>query len=77
MDSSTGSTAIKMITGDWRLIQQALEEKLNTNMSINLETVDEDEAASICEDIDRIEGILNHLTIALDDTRNHQQAIAS
>lgn len=72
MDRSTGSTEIQMITGDWRLIQQALEEKLSANMSIDLESVDEDEAASICEDIDRIEGILNHLSIALDDTHNHQ-----
>lgn len=76
MDSSTGSKTIQMITGDWRLIQQALEEKLTVNMSIDLEAVDEDEAASICEDIDRIEGILNHLAIALDDTHNPNEAIA-
>ena len=53
--------SIPMIMGDWKLIIEALEEKLSANMAIDLESVDEDGAADICEDIDRIEGLLGYL----------------
>lgn len=53
--------SIPMIMGDWRLTIEALEEKLSKNMAVDIDSVDEDEAADICEDIDRIEGILSYL----------------
>ncbi len=60
MDKLDG-LSIPMIMGDWRLIIEALEEKLSVNMATNLELVDEDKAAEICEDIDRIEGVVSYL----------------
>ncbi|NMM42764.1 hypothetical protein NDQ71_24285 (plasmid) [Pseudoalteromonas sp. KG3] len=53
--------SIPMIMGDWRLIIEALEEKLQKNIAIDLDTVSEDEAADICEDIDRVEGVLAYV----------------
>lgn len=53
--------SIPMIMGDWRLTIEALEEKLSKNMAVDIDSVDEDEAADICEDIDCIEGILSYL----------------
>ena len=53
--------SIPMIMGDWRLVIEALEEKLSINMAVDLESVGEDKAADICEDIDRMEGILSYL----------------
>ncbi|WP_166840333.1 hypothetical protein [Rheinheimera pleomorphica] len=53
--------AIPMIKGDWRLVIEALEQRLASNLSIDLDSVDEDEAAEISEDIDRLEGILGYL----------------
>ena len=60
MDKLDG-LAVPMIMGDWRLTILALEEKLSANMAIDLDSVEEDDAADICEDIDRIEGILSYL----------------
>jgi hypothetical protein len=60
MDKLDGFS-IPMIMGDWKLIIEALEEKLSTNVAIDLETVDEDKAADICEDMDKIEGVLGYL----------------
>lgn len=60
MDKLDG-LAIPMIMGDWRLTILALEEKLSSNMAIDLDTVDEDSAAEISEDIDRLEGIISYL----------------
>ncbi len=53
--------SIPMIMGDWRLIIEALEEKHAKNIAVDLESVSEDEAAEICEDIDKIEGLLSYL----------------
>lgn len=53
--------SIPMIMGDWKLIIVTLEEKLSENISVDLKSVDEDKAAEICEDIDRIEGVLGYL----------------
>ena len=53
--------SIPMIMGDWRLIIEALEEKHAKNIAIDLDSVSEDEAAEICEDIDKIEGVLAYL----------------
>lgn len=60
MDKLDG-LSIPMIMGDWKLIIEALEEKLSANMAVVLELIDEDQAADICEDIDRIEGVLGYL----------------
>lgn len=60
MDKLDG-LSIPLIMGDWRLIIEALEEKLSVNMSVDLESIGEDKAAEICEDIDRIEGIISYL----------------
>ena len=62
MDKLDG-LSIPMIMGDWRIIIEALEDKLSTNMTVDLESVEEDEAAEICEDIDRIEGVLSYLRV--------------
>ena len=53
--------SIPMIMGDWRITIQALEQQLSLKTSIDLDMVDEDEAADICEDIDKIEGVLGYL----------------
>lgn len=53
--------AVPMIMGDWRLTIIALEEKLATNLKIDLDSLDDDEAADIAEDIDRLEGIITYL----------------
>lgn len=53
--------SIPMIMGDWKLIIETLEEKLSVNMAIDLESIAEDDAANVCEDIDRIEGVLGYL----------------
>ncbi len=55
------SLSIPMIMRDWKFIIKNLEEKLSANMAVDLESVDEDESADICEDIDRIEGVLGYL----------------
>ncbi len=60
MDKLDG-LAISMIMGDWRLTILALEEKLASNMAIDLDAVEEDSAAEISEDIDRLEGIISYL----------------
>lgn len=57
------SLAIPMIMGDWRLTILALQEKLASNMAVDLNSIDEDEAADISEDIDRLEGVINYLKI--------------
>ncbi len=59
--------AIPMIMGDWRLTILALEEKLALNMAIDLDSVEEDDAAEISEDIDRLEGIIGYLKMEFDD----------
>jgi hypothetical protein len=60
MDKLDG-LSIPMIMGDWRLTIEALEEKLSKNMAIDIDSLNEDEAANICEDIDRLEGLLSYL----------------
>ncbi|GAA6169668.1 hypothetical protein [Sessilibacter corallicola] len=53
--------SIPMIMGDWKLIIETLEEKLAKNTSVNLDDVSEDEAAEICEEMDKLEGLLVYL----------------
>ncbi len=60
MDKLDG-LSLPMIMGDWRLVIEALEEKISSNLAIDLETVGEDDAAEICEETDRMEGIINYL----------------
>jgi len=60
MDKLDG-LAIPMIMGDWKLIITALEDKLAANLAIELDSVEEDDAAKICEDIDRLEGVIGYL----------------
>ncbi len=62
MDKLDG-LSLPMIMGDWRLVITALEEKISTNIAIDLESVGEDEAAEICEETDRLEGIVGYLKI--------------
>lgn len=53
--------AIPMIMGDWRLVIESLEQRLASNLSIDLDEIDEDEAAELSEDIDRLEGVIGYL----------------
>ncbi|MEC8010998.1 MAG: hypothetical protein VX185_09560 [Pseudomonadota bacterium] len=54
--------AIPMIMGDLKLVIEALEEKYAKNLAIDLESIDdEDEVAQICEDMDKLEGLLAYL----------------
>ncbi len=53
--------SIPMIMGDWKLVIEALEEKLAKNTSVNLDDVSEDEAAELCEEMDKLEGLLVYL----------------
>ncbi len=53
--------SIPMIMGGWKLIIEALEEKLAKNTSVNLNDVSEDEVAEICEEMDKLEGLLVYL----------------
>lgn len=53
--------SIPMIMGDWKLVIEALEEKLARNTSVNLDDVSEDEAAELCEEMDKLEGLLVYL----------------
>lgn len=53
--------SIPMIMSDWKLIIEAVEEKLAKNTSVNLNDVSEDEAAEICEEMDKLEGLLVYL----------------
>ncbi|MCE2029826.1 hypothetical protein [Sessilibacter corallicola] len=53
--------SIPMIMGDWKLIIETLEEKLAKNTSVNLDDVSEDEAAEICEEMDKLEVLLVYL----------------
>ncbi|WP_158780757.1 hypothetical protein [Pantoea sp. BAV 3049] len=58
----TDSLSLPMIMGDWKLIILALQEKLNANTAIDMDDVDDDEAAALCEEMDKLEGLLNYLT---------------
>jgi flagellin-specific chaperone FliS len=60
MDKLDG-LAIPMILGDWRLTILALEEKLATSLAIDMDSLEENDAADISEDIDRLEGIISYL----------------
>jgi hypothetical protein len=53
--------AIPMIMGDWRLVIESLEQRLASNLSIDMDEIDEDEAADLSEDIDRLEGVIGYL----------------
>lgn len=58
------SLSIPMIMGDWMLVIEAVKMKLAQYKDMDINKLNEDEAAEICEDIDRLEGILAHLKIA-------------
>jgi hypothetical protein len=53
--------AIPMILGDWRLVIRALEDKLAASLALDLGSLDDDTAAEISEDIDRLTGLLQYL----------------
>lgn len=55
------SLSVPMIMGDWRITIQALEQQLSIKTAVDLDSIDEDDAAEICEDIDKIEGVLGYL----------------
>lgn len=61
MDKSD-SLSLPMIMGDWKLVIQAVQEKLAANSAVELGELDDDEAAALCEEMDKLEGVLNYLT---------------
>jgi hypothetical protein len=73
-----GTNSIKMITKDWRLIERILRDKYKEISDFDLESIGEDEAADMCEEMDQINNILIQLSAELGEQQvRQQQAIAS
>ena len=73
-----GTNSVKMITKDWRLIERVLRDKYKAIEDFDLESVSEDEAAEMCEEMDQINNILIQLSAELGEQQSRQQhAIAS
>lgn len=58
--------SIPMIIGDWRLVIGALEDKLAASLALDLGSLDDDRAAEVSEDIDRLTGLLDYLKVAFE-----------
>jgi hypothetical protein len=73
-----GTNSVKMITKDWRLIERVLRDKYKSIADFDLESISEDEAADMCEEMDQINNILIQLSAELGEQQvRQQQAIAS
>lgn len=73
-----GTNSVKMITKDWRLIERVLRDKYKSIADFDLESISEDEAADMCEEMDQINNILIQLSAELSEQQvRQQQAIAS
>jgi hypothetical protein len=55
------SLSIPMIMGDWRLVILSVQKNISSLKAADFESLDDDEAASIVEDIDRLSGVLTYL----------------
>ena len=58
--------SIPMIIGDWRLVISAVEDKLAAILALDLGSLDDDRAAEVSEDIDRLTGLLSYLKDAFE-----------